>query len=430
MLGKRIDKNSLEKLLFYLFIFLLPSQLAKHFWISQSFVYGIRVDFLAPTIYLTDIILFLLLTLWFLGLNKIIVIKLINKYILNPWLVCVVVLLIFNIYYSLSPVISLIKWFKLTEVILLVIYVVEKKDLNLVKQIMIPLIYSSIVFSTIGIFQFYFQKTIGGFFYFLGERSFTSETTGIAKVTILGKEYMRTYSTFPHPNSMAGYICTVNLLFIGFYKETRKYLKHYIMVLFFLTGALAVILTFSKVAIVSYLVIILFYLVQKYYKHSYGKLLKYAVYIFGIASFLMIAIPVGNFQQNVYQRLVLNSAAVEVFFKHPLVGVGLNNFILKLPNLDLQNIQWILQPVHNIYLLVLAETGLFGFILFIVFLNFLLLYSINNKSILYVFLFILLTALFDHYFFTIQQNTLIFAIVAGIVIRTKTKSVVVLKRYE
>ena len=51
---------SVERYLVNLFVFLIPTQLALHFWLPGSFVFGIRVDYLAPSIYLTDILFVLI----------------------------------------------------------------------------------------------------------------------------------------------------------------------------------------------------------------------------------------------------------------------------------------------------------------------------------------------------------------------------------
>ena len=48
-------------LLFYLILFLLPANLAKHFPVASSYVSGILVDYLIPTVYLTDILIIILL---------------------------------------------------------------------------------------------------------------------------------------------------------------------------------------------------------------------------------------------------------------------------------------------------------------------------------------------------------------------------------
>ena len=57
--------------LFYLLLLLLPTQLGKHFWPTFSYVLGTRVDYLSPTLYLTDIII-LFITLFYLPKAKII----------------------------------------------------------------------------------------------------------------------------------------------------------------------------------------------------------------------------------------------------------------------------------------------------------------------------------------------------------------------
>ena len=47
----------------FLFLFLLPTQLGKHFFLPFSYILGVRVDYLAPTVYLTDIIILLLVVI-------------------------------------------------------------------------------------------------------------------------------------------------------------------------------------------------------------------------------------------------------------------------------------------------------------------------------------------------------------------------------
>src|SRR5438045_3032019 len=42
---------------FLLFLFFLPTQFGKHFWPTYTIVSGLRIDYLSPTIYASDIIL-------------------------------------------------------------------------------------------------------------------------------------------------------------------------------------------------------------------------------------------------------------------------------------------------------------------------------------------------------------------------------------
>src|SRR5476651_2543095 len=65
-----LNPNKLSLLFFYLLILFLPTQLGKHFWPNFSFVYGIRVDYLSPTIYISDILFVLLFFLSIFSLRK------------------------------------------------------------------------------------------------------------------------------------------------------------------------------------------------------------------------------------------------------------------------------------------------------------------------------------------------------------------------
>src|SRR5438045_3586285 len=51
-----LNPDKISLLFFYLLFLFLPTQFGKHFWPEFSFVYGLRLDYLSPTIYLTDIL--------------------------------------------------------------------------------------------------------------------------------------------------------------------------------------------------------------------------------------------------------------------------------------------------------------------------------------------------------------------------------------
>ncbi|MGI6278717.1 MAG: hypothetical protein ACOYJ8_02865, partial [Patescibacteria group bacterium] len=52
--------EKIKKFFSGLFFFFLPTQLAYFFWPDWSYFWGIKVDFLSPSIFLTDLILFFL----------------------------------------------------------------------------------------------------------------------------------------------------------------------------------------------------------------------------------------------------------------------------------------------------------------------------------------------------------------------------------
>src|SRR3989344_4188555 len=49
-----------KKLVVFLFLFLLPTQLGKHFFLDFSYVDGVRVDYLSLVLYATDILALML----------------------------------------------------------------------------------------------------------------------------------------------------------------------------------------------------------------------------------------------------------------------------------------------------------------------------------------------------------------------------------
>jgi hypothetical protein len=160
-------------------LFLLPTQLALHFWPPWAFVFGIRVDLLAPSVYLTDVLIFILF-LFKIITDKKLFFKPLGKYkfLLGLFLFFVIT----NCIFSASPPVSIYKWLKMLEFSFLAFYFFRQNLLELF-TIVKTLFFSSITFSLIGIAQFIKGGTIGGLLYFLGERTFNQSTPGIALVS-------------------------------------------------------------------------------------------------------------------------------------------------------------------------------------------------------------------------------------------------------
>lgn len=392
--------RALEKYLVVLFLFLLPTQLAYHFWPSWAFVFGIRVDLLAPALYLTDI---LILALMFLNLN---IFRSFKKYFL--------IILIFaavNSLYSSSPPESVYRWIKIVEFFFVGFYFSKQKLLDL-RSIVKVLFFSLITFSLIGIFQFVKGGTVGGLLYFLGERSFNLGTPGIALVSLNGVERLRAYSTFSHPNSLAGFLGAV-ILFVLLSGKLKKNLFNFLGVLVIL---ICFLLSFSISAYLGFFLIFSFYLFSKNKKpfkwivvaylflSIIGSLLLPLTSPWILRTFLLLG-------QNISQRFDLAYIAGRMIGQRFLVGEGLGTFIVNLPTFS-----WLLQPVHNVFLLVFSETGILGLLAFCFLIYKTLINQVKTRT-LYLLLplvFILFTGLFDHYTLTLQQNILLFGVFIGL----------------
>ncbi len=399
-----------DKAIFKALVFLLPTQLALHFWPNWAHIFGIRVDYLSPAIYLTDLLIGLLFIFWVKSRPKIL--KSVAK-----WGIGLLLFAFLNIYFSQSLFPSIFRWIKVFEFIFLGFYIATKREFQIKEWVIQPLILSVIFFSLIGIAQFLFQRTLGGVFYYLGERSFTSNTPGIALVELFGRNYLRVYSTFSHPNSLGGYFAVSLLLISGFTKKSK------VKNMAILFSCLAVILSFSLGAYLGLLLVGIIYLFQK-------RISKRELYlIIGGILLLSLSLPylsrvflMERFINNLtlMRRLALAEISQKIIFQNPILGVGLNNFIIKLSQQSLYpQVSWWLQPVHNIYLLVLSETGLVGLFLFL----FMIISAVNhslmifNRKLIIPILFILITGVADHYWLTLQQNLLLFTLVFGLSFR-------------
>ena len=190
----------MERLIVFILLLLLPTQLAYHFWPQSSYILGLRVDYLSPAIYLTDFLIILLI-----------------PYIKKRFnfIYPVLFFALINTVFAEFPFVSLLKWLTVFKLIILGTYFYSC-DLNkLKKTITSALSLSLITISLIGLLQFIFQRTVGGPLYYLGERSFTSLTPGIALMDFFGRSLMRAYSTFSHPNSFAGFVVVSFLIILS-----------------------------------------------------------------------------------------------------------------------------------------------------------------------------------------------------------------------
>lgn len=73
-----------------------------------------------------------------------------------------------------------------------------------------------------------------------------------------------------------------------------------------------------------------------------------------------------HYYEEVQSRLELNDVAGKIIADHPLLGIGLNNFERAMGPYQRYGLIFADNPVHNVYLLYLAETGIIGFVGFAV----------------------------------------------------------------
>ncbi len=410
----KLKATSLSYWLIAIFSFFVFTQSAFRWWPNQSFAYGIAIDYLSPTLYLTDIIFLLLffVVLSTTDLRK----RLFTKNTQKQFLLLTGLMLI-NSAVSIFVFATMLKWIKIFE-----IYILWKITTTLNKKqfynfVFKPLVCSLPIILAIAIYQM-INGTNTGVFQLLGERLINTNYPGIAKRIVFGTELLRPYSTFSHPNSLAGFLVT--LYFLNFYFLKEKLVNKAFAVLVFAVLLLGIVLTlsYSALLVAVLLSIFLLFFPKNIFKYAFVLFIIMATASFllpGIAKYLLL----GNlsFSQNIYQRLIQYSFFDLNTVKEFLFGLGFNTFV------KYQNTQpfqaYSFQPIHNGPLLLLKEGGLLLIVFFGLFVYNTLKKALSSKELLVAVLCFVSLSLFDHYQATLQQNLLINSFLFGLVWREK-----------
>ncbi len=300
-----------------------------------------------------------------------------------------------------------------------------------------------IVQALIGIIQFVRQSSLGLFW--LKESLINEKIAGTAKIIINHHLLIRAYGLFPHPNIFAGFlffliiitilyknlfhvkqikisanstmpiktrgkaICCSNQLFflIDLLKKIFKFVSRetnnennylFIPKSFFINTILAIeilalILSFSKSAIIALFLAILYITVSRETFHAkyknitmvttkQFKPLIISLILLGVSFCILQFLKVDFytlFIKSLNERYLYFSISKQTILNNPFFGIGEGQFITNsvkiFPDLEI----WQYQPVHNIFLLIWSEWGIVGLVLFVLFLWKLLHIKPTNK---------------------------------------------------
>lgn len=399
--------QNLEKILFFLAILFLPTQLGKHFWPSFSSVYSLKIDYLSPTIYFWDLLVFLLILIHLLGL-------VFGNSGLKVNRKAAVVFLFFLITQLASAITAdnlgavLVRGKEYFIVTSFALYIASV-DLNNFKKLFLTGLLGAVVLSCfLGIAQFLTGNSLG--FWVFGERNFSVATPLVSKFNFYDRVFLRPYATFPHPNIFAGFLLVTMPLLLSGLSSSLSAFK--IMLTFLISST--IFITFSRPGFV----LISIYLLTLF--RRFWKLLAIlAVLIAPIVVVRFVSIFTYD-SLAVLRREQLSEFGIRLFLENPYFGVGLNNFINMLASSEvLVGTSRFLQPVHNIFLLNLSETGLIGLSGFIIMLGTAFVMNLRqgllfNKALCTCLFIIIFLGFFDHYFLTLPQGQRMLFMIVGL----------------
>lgn len=303
--------------------------------------------------------------------------------------------------------------------------------------------------SFIALYQYAMQSPLG--IAKLGEVKFLKISDQIAKISsnegkiwrfsafrVDKEKLFRAYGTLAHPNILACFFFTSIMSSCYFWVRGKKrFSPLFILVIFFQLMALFVTFSRSGLYVTLCFPLIYFFLLKKSYREKITYITCFLL-LFSINTYLFYpllskrgAILTKNSisHPSNLARVYYNKIAFKMIQKHPLLGVGYDQFtqhVKKIISPKETNLSY-LGTVHNIYLLIGAEIGLVGLFCFLSAIYLIFQKAKKNVDSLHltlfcIFLGYLSIGLVDYFFLFSQQGKILFFTIGALISTYQTKS--------
>lgn len=278
--------------------------------------------------------------------------------------------------------------------------------------------------------QFSNQLIIGN--KWLGIATHDPSDLGVAVIEFGNERWLRAYGSFGWPNSLGIYLAVLLILGLVMYLRAEKRWLKILLSLGQVIITIGLVLSFSRTAWLAAASGFILLVVLQIRKSNYLNFLKQIIFIsLPIVILFIIFQPLFFTRFNLSDRLEARSVGErisqyiefqEVFFSHPLLGAGPGAYTLALADLHPQVKAFDLQPVHNIYLLILAEWGIVGAIVWLVVYVFIVgQIGRTNKIFLPVVSVLLIASFFDHWSYTLYTGMVLWWVILGLSVSYRVK---------
>jgi len=438
----------LEKFIFYLFLFLIPLQL-------RAMISWQGGEWDSVFLYLTDLLLVGVFILAVINTR----LKGLRFKKSDIFLLLFLLIALISVFASNDRSVSIFRWFKLLEFALLYIYIMYRKEFLGLDNIFKVLVFSGILQAILAIAQFFKQSSLG--LRFIEAGTYAPGAPGVATFVSGSEKVLRAYGSFPHPNVLAAFLMLAIFCFYGLWQKGKLRI---IGPLGLIPLIFALFLTFSREVVFTFIFVSFAFFIVRFFQlrtlyHSEERLqdgkrlmiLALFFVVFSAASVLYILpyfktrfVEISLQEEAIDLRFFYNKMALAMIKEKPMLGIGIGNFVNysrnfpaflraanKIANSGGQTGQqipeWLYQPTHNIYLLIAAEIGILGALLFIVFLLIKVIKAlkpIKPKEIsdlvgpmIFLFAGFLIVGLSDHFFWTLQSGIIMFWLTNGLLER-------------
>ena len=286
----------------------------------------------------------------------------------------------------------------------------------------------------LGIYQFLEQRAPAC--KYLGLAAHDSNSLGVSVIEAASGRWLRAYGGLDHPNIFGG-VLALSLIVAGYLlarkkmiRSKREAIESLLLFIFYFVSLFALFFTFSRSAWLALgvgLTVLLFGLILKKDRWVLGRFI--ALIFFSAVMVLIVAYPYRDLLQvriyggtrleekSVTEREGYIGQAESLIGRNWIfgVGVGAGNYTMAIKDLDLVKKEyWAYQPVHNVFLLLWAETGIFSVLCFVVFIFFLIKKNRREVFSLAVMAALLVLMLLDHWLFSLPFGIIFLFFILGL----------------
>lgn len=421
---KKLTKEKLNNLLFFLtgFSLLLQTKLI----IKPDLLNYWEISLFLPMIFIILLFIFNFNFFWanFKDYKKL-------SFVLYA-LIFLELFILISLFFSVNLYLSFYKYliFLLAVILFLIIRKVNYKKKS---AIIYGFLSASFFQAIIALAQFFKQESWS--FKYLGLVKHNASTLGTAVIETMDGRWLRAYGALDHPNILGG-ICAISAIISAWYLINGKNRNNIFFFLVYLFSLSALFFSFSRSAWLAFFIAkVLLLTYSLVLKNNYKKI----IFII-LASIFLISPFIFTYHNLVSTRLLAQGRLEEKskierslqikeninldLNKHFLFGQGFGASTYLSYHNDLLNNKhkevWNYQPVHNIFILLFLEIGIFGLVSFIFFIFLIIKNSIKKRNYFYgltipfLAIFIVIS-FFDHWFFTLNSGLFSLFLFLGII---------------
>jgi len=278
--------------------------------------------------------------------------------------------------------------------------------------------------SLLGIYQFLSQSSFACKFLGLAEHS--PVILGTSVIETIDGRWLRAYGGVDHPNILGG-VLAISLILAAYMLARKKILNNVkqtwssiFLFVFYFISLYALFFTFSRaawIALLLGLLVLLIILIRRFDKWILGRFI--ALLFFSAVLLTLIAIPFQDLitarvavetrleQKSIRDRYEYMIESRDILKHNFLGGVGIGNYHAALSLSDEnKKSAWEYQPVHNIFLLLCAQSGIFALLSFLIFGAFLIKYGRREKFAFAIVVALFVLMMLDHWLLSLPFGVL------------------------